>query len=57
MLERLEIPLHTNGSENNIRCYDIRQKASAGMLSEVGRDCQDALLGLSRWNAADGVRT
>ena len=30
VLERPEIPLHTNGSENDIRCQVIRRKVSAG---------------------------
>src|SRR6202142_1137954 len=29
VLDRPEIPLHTNGSENDIRCQGIRRKASA----------------------------
>ena len=34
VLERPEIPLHTNGSENDIRCYVTRRKISAGTRSE-----------------------
>ena len=30
VLERPEIPLHTNGSENDIRCQVTRRKVSAG---------------------------
>jgi len=37
VLERPEIPLHTNGSENDIRCYVTRRKISAGTRSEAGR--------------------
>jgi hypothetical protein len=48
VLERPEIPLHTNGSENDIRCYVTRRKVSAGTRSDVGRDCRDALLGLAK---------
>jgi hypothetical protein len=36
VLERPEIPLHTNGSENDIRCHVTRRKVSAGTRSEVG---------------------
>jgi hypothetical protein len=41
-------PLHTNGSENDIRCYVTRRKVSAGTRSDVGRDCRDAFLGLAK---------
>ncbi len=46
VLERPEIPLHTNGSENDIRCQVTRRKISAGTRSDVGRDCRDAFLSL-----------
>ena len=46
VLERPEIPLHTNGSENHIRCQVIRRKVSAGTRSDIGRDCRDAFLSL-----------
>jgi hypothetical protein len=36
VLERPEIPLHTNGSENDIRCQVIRRKISAGTRSDPG---------------------
>ena len=48
VLDRPEIPLHTNGSENDIRCYVTRRKISAGTRSDVGRDCRDAFLGLAK---------
>src|SRR3954466_4841169 len=48
VLERPEIPLHTNGSENDIRAQVIRRKISAGTRSDTGRDCRDAFLGLSK---------
>jgi hypothetical protein len=48
VLDRPEIPLHTNGSENDIRCYVTRRKVSAGTRSDVGRDCRDAFLGLAK---------
>ena len=48
VLDRPEIPLHTNGSENDIRAYVTRRKVSAGTRSENGRDCRDAFLGLSK---------
>src|SRR5207342_2112571 len=46
VLARPEIPLHTNGSENDIRCQVTRRKISAGTRSDPGRDCRDAFLGL-----------
>ena len=48
VLERPEIPLHTNGSENDIRCYVTRRKVSAGTRSSDGRDSRDAFLGLAK---------
>jgi hypothetical protein len=48
VLERPEIPLHTNGSENDIRCYVTRRKVSAGTRSDIGRDCRDAFLSLGK---------
>jgi Transposase IS66 family len=48
VLERPEIPLHTNGSENDIRCQVTRRKISAGTRSDGGRDCRDAFLSLTK---------
>ena len=48
VLDRPRTPLHTNGSENDIRCYVTRRKVSGGTRSDVGRDCRDALLGLAK---------
>ena len=45
-LDRPDVPLNTNGSENDIRCQVIRRKISAGTRSDQGRDCRDAFLGL-----------
>jgi hypothetical protein len=46
VLDRPEIPLHTNGSENDIRCHVTRRKLSGGTRSDIGRDCRDAFLGI-----------
>ena len=46
VLDRPEIPLHTNGSENDIRCHVTKRKISGGTRSEAGRDARDAFLGL-----------
>ena len=55
VLERPEIPLHTNGSENDIRCQVTRRKVSAGTRSDAGRDCRDAFLGLAKTCAKHGI--
>jgi hypothetical protein len=55
VLDRPEIPLHTNGSENDIRSYVTRRKVSAGTRSDVGRDCRDAFLGLTKTCAKLGI--
>jgi transposase IS66 family protein len=46
VLERPEIPLHTNGSENDLRGHVIKRKISGGTHSAAGRTARDALLGL-----------
>ena len=46
VLDRPEIPLHTNGSERDIRCHVTKRKISGGTRSVSGRDCRDAFLGL-----------
>ena len=48
VLERPEIPLHTNGSENDIRCVVTKRKISGGTRSDIGRDCRDGFLGLGK---------
>ena len=48
VLDRPEIPLHTNGSENDVRCQVTRRKVSGGTRSEAGRDCRDAFLGIAK---------
>ena len=46
VLDRPDIPLHTNGSENDIRCFVTKRKISGGTRSDIGRDCRDAFLSL-----------
>ena len=48
VLDRPEIPLHTNGSENDVRCQVTRRKVSGGTRSDTGRDCRDGFLGLAK---------
>ena len=58
VLDRPDIPLHTNGTENAIREYVKRRKISNRTRSETGRQCRDTCtnlkktcrkLGLSFW--------
>ena len=55
VLDRPEIPLHTNGSERDIRCQVIKRKISGGTHSDAGRDCRDAFLGLMHTCAKLGI--
>ena len=48
VLDRPVIPLHTNGSENDVRCQVTKRKISGGTRSDLGRDCRDAFLGLAK---------
>lgn len=48
VLDRPEIPLHTNASENDIRAIVTKRKISGGTHSEVGRRARDVLLGLMK---------
>jgi hypothetical protein len=55
VLDRPEIPLHTNGSENDIRCQVIRRRISAGTRSDIGRDCRDAFPSLAKTRDKLGI--
>ena len=55
VLDRPDIPLHTNGSERDIRCQVIKRKISGGTQSDAGRDCRDAFLGLMHTCAKLGI--
>ena len=55
VLDRPEIPLHTNGSERDIRLHVTKRKISGGTRSLDGRDCRDAFLGLMRTAAKLGI--
>lgn len=48
VLERPELPLHTNGSENDIRAHVTRRKLSGGTKSDDGKHCRDSFLGLKK---------
>ena len=55
VLDHPEIPLHTNGSENDIRCEVTKRKISGGTRSDKGRKCRDAFLSLMKTCAKLGV--
>jgi anti-sigma factor RsiW len=55
VLDRPDVPLHTNDAENDIRCQVTRRKISGGTRSEAGRDCRDAFLGLMKTCAKLGI--
>lgn len=55
VLDRPEIPLHTNGSENDIRCVVTKRKISGGTVSENGKIARDTMLGLMKTCAKLGV--
>jgi hypothetical protein len=48
VLERPEIPLHTNASENDLRACVIKRKISGGTMSADGRMARDVMLGLQK---------
>ncbi|WP_412475041.1 IS66 family transposase (plasmid) [Rhizobium sp. WW22] len=48
VLERPEIPLHTNASENNLRTFVTKRKISGGTMSRDGRTARDTMLGLMK---------
>jgi hypothetical protein len=48
VLERPEIPLHTNDSERDIRDYVKKRKVSGGTRSEQGRRCRDTFISLKK---------
>jgi hypothetical protein len=47
-LNRPDVPLHTNGSERDIREQVIRKKVSGGTRSDLGRRCRDTFLSLKK---------
>ncbi len=48
MHDHPELLLHTNGSENDIRCQVTNRTISRGTRSDAGRDCREAFLWLAR---------
>jgi hypothetical protein len=55
VLDHPGVPLHTNGSERDIRCHVTKRKVSGGTRSDDGRTCRDAFLGLAKTCAKLGV--
>ena len=56
VLDHPEIPLHTNGSENDIRCQVTKRKISGGTRSDHGRDARDTFLSLLKTCDKLGIR-
>ncbi len=48
VLQRPESPLHTNGSETDIRDYVKKKKVSGGTRSDDGRRCRDTFASLKK---------
>jgi len=48
VLDRPEVPLHTNGSESDIRDYVKKRKISGGTRSDEGRRCRDTFASLKK---------
>jgi len=48
VLERPELPLHNNPSENDIRDYVKKRKISGSTRSELGRMCRDTFASLKK---------
>ena len=55
VLDHPQIPLHTNGSENDIRALVTKRKISGGTVSQAGRTARDVMLGLAKTCAKQGV--
>ena len=48
VLDRPDVPLHTNGSESDIRDYVKKKKVSGGTRSDLGRRCRDTFASLKK---------
>ena len=55
ILHRPDIPLHTNGSETDIRDYVKKRKISGGTRSELGRKCRDTFASLKKTCRKNGI--
>ena len=48
VLDHPEVPLHNNGSENDIREYVTKRKISGGTRSQYGREARDTFTSLHK---------
>lgn len=48
VVRRPDVPLHTNGSETDIRDYVKKRKVSGGTRSDPGRQCRDTFASLKK---------
>lgn len=55
MLQRPDIPLHTNDSETDVRDYVKKRKVSGGTRSEIGRRCRDTFISLKKTCRKQGI--
>lgn len=55
VLDRREVLLNTNGSENDIRRYVTMRKISGGTPSDKGRDARHAFLSIAKTCAKLGI--
>ncbi|MFT5759327.1 MAG: hypothetical protein ACI9LM_004084, partial [Alteromonadaceae bacterium] len=46
--KRPDIPIHTNGSEGDIRDYVKKRKVSGGTRSDLGQQCRDTFVNLKK---------
>src|SRR5439155_24180864 len=56
VLERPDIPWHTNAVESDIRAFVKRRKSSAGTRSDAGRRCRDTFASLKKTCRKLGIR-
>ena len=56
VLERPEVPLHTNAVESDIREFVKRRKISGGTRNDAGRRCRDTFASLKKTCRKLGVR-
>jgi hypothetical protein len=56
VLERPEVPLHTNAVESDIREFVKRRKMSGGTRNDAGRRCRDTFASLKKTCRKLGVR-
>lgn len=55
VLDRPEVPLHTNGTENDMRSEATKRKISGGTRSDLGRDARNTHMGLCKTCQKQGI--